>query len=289
MTTSSTRESFVPSADIEIQHSLTYRREFAASRGTMPDDTSDGLSLISGSQSITSASDFSMPHSSLPPTSSTRNTSSRLSPVRESHTNEEKSTEVTPERVSTSENIDSYFEMVTPARLGGGSEKQPAKPPPAFLSAPPPSVSSSAPSSSLFSRRPVPSRSVSSGKSALTALLAASNDSSSENPFTELYSAISGRSDAESMGVTVFFPHAREPAGKPMELNVRKDATIEEVLGYALWTYWEEGWLPKIDEGVEGEEDPKWPVTCTALGWILRIAEEDGEVDEDFPRKFHHL
>ena len=38
-------------------------------------------------------------------------------------------------------------------------------------------------------------------------------------------------------------------------------------------------------EGLSGEEDPKWALRCSAVGWILRIAEEDGEVDEDFPRK----
>lgn len=66
-----------------------------------------------------------------------------------------------------------------------------------------------------------------------------------------------------------------------MDLSVRKDATVEEVLGFALWNYWEEGWLPKLDEGV-GEEDPR----LAGVGWILRITEDDGEVDEDFPRKF---
>lgn len=246
----------------------------------MADDTSDGLSLMSGSQSITSASDFSATHS-LPPLSSARNNNSRLSPVHESHTNDEKSTEATPER----ENIDSYFEMVTAPVPSGVVSHVPVKKTPSFLSVPPSAFahSISSPSPSLFARLPV--HAVLAGKSALSALLADSNDSTSENPFTELYSAISGRSDSESMTVTVFFPHAREPAGQAMELNVRKDATIEEVLGFALWTYWEEGWLPKIDEGLEGEEDPKWDTMCSALGWILRIAEDDGEVDEDFPRK----
>ena len=112
------------------------------------------------------------------------------------------------------------------------------------------------------------------------------SSSSSSNPFAELYSAISGRAESESEVVRVFFPMAREPSNRPMELNVRKDATVEEVLGYALWTYWEEGWLPKVDEGLSGEEDPKWDTRCSAAGWILRIAEEDGEVDEDFPREY---
>ena len=71
-----------------------------------------------------------------------------------------------------------------------------------------------------------------------------------------------------------------------MDLNVRKDATVEEVIGFALWCYWEEGWLPKLDEGISGEDDPKWARKLSAVGWIMRIAEEDGEVDDDFPRTF---
>lgn len=114
-------------------------------------------------------------------------------------------------------------------------------------------------------------------KSALSSLLASSNSS---NPFSDLYSAISGRGvpAAASTTITLFFPHARNPAGKPMTLNVRKDATMEEVLGFALWSYWEEGWEPRLDEG-GGDED-----RLSAVGWVLRIAEDDGEVDEDFPR-----
>jgi target of rapamycin complex 2 subunit MAPKAP1 len=70
-----------------------------------------------------------------------------------------------------------------------------------------------------------------------------------------------------------------------MHLNVRSDATVEEVVGFSMWSYWEEGWLPKLDEGLSGEDDPKWASRLSATGWILRIAEEDGEVDDDFPRE----
>jgi hypothetical protein len=118
-------------------------------------------------------------------------------------------------------------------------------------------------------------------KSALTAMLA--KTSSSSNPFEEYYAAISGRAEGESKMVAVYFPKATKPMGQVMDLNVRRDATVEEVLGHALYRYWEEEWLPKIDEGLEGEEDPKWSTVCSAVGWVLRIAEEDGEVDEDFP------
>ncbi|KAF8656522.1 hypothetical protein AX16_002486 [Volvariella volvacea WC 439] len=118
-------------------------------------------------------------------------------------------------------------------------------------------------------------------KSALSAMLASSGSSS--NPFSEFYAAISGRSEGASTNVRVYFPHAKHPAGEPMELNVRKDAMVEEVIGYALWSYWEEGWLPKLNEGISGEDDPQWQIKLSAVGWILRLAEDDGEVDDDFP------
>lgn len=94
---------------------------------------------------------------------------------------------------------------------------------------------------------------------------------------------MSGRGEAQSVDVLVFFPHARQPANKGLTLNVRKEATVEEVLGFALWTYWEEGWLPKLDEGLSGEDDPMWDTQISAVSWIVQVAEEDGEVDDDFP------
>ncbi|KAE9398063.1 hypothetical protein BT96DRAFT_44977 [Gymnopus androsaceus JB14] len=109
--------------------------------------------------------------------------------------------------------------------------------------------------------------------------------SNSSNPFAELYAAISGRGEAAATNVSVFFPHAREPKGKAMELNVRKDATVEEVIGFALWSYWEDGWLPKLDEGIpDGEEgQTARDIRLSAVGWVMRLTEDDGEVDDDFP------
>jgi hypothetical protein len=125
-----------------------------------------------------------------------------------------------------------------------------------------------------FTRKPVvPARA---HASALTAILASSGGPA--NPFSELYGAISGRGETASIDVKVFFPHAEVPHGEHVTLNVRKDATIEEVIGFALWTYWDERWLPELNTGVK-DDDPK----LSAIGWIMRIAEDDGEVDEDFP------
>ncbi|KAG5220988.1 stress-activated map kinase interacting protein [Salix suchowensis] len=131
----------------------------------------------------------------------------------------------------------------------------------------------------FFARRPVaPIKPL---KSALTAMLAST--AGSTNPFAELYAAISGRAETASITLQVYFPHSQQP-DKPMQLVVRKDASVEEVIGFALWSYWEDGWLPKLDEGLSGEDDPKWRIRLSAIGWIMRLAEEDGEVDDDFPR-----
>ncbi|KAL1941517.1 hypothetical protein VTO73DRAFT_6956 [Trametes versicolor] len=254
--------------------------EFAASRGMgmHSDSASEGASILSGTNSMMSTSS-SIIASSLPPSSSAR--ASRLSPVREGqHGEERERPSLSPDSRDDGQNIDEMFEMVTPAPKSGedsGGTEHPAHASSAKKAGP-----SSATPPGMFKRQAIPPRQP--AKSALTAMLAAtSSNTSSSNPFAELYSAISGRAESESIIVRVFFPMAREPEGRALELNVRKDASVEEVLGYALWTYWEEGWLPKVDEGLSGEEDPNWAVKCSAVGWILRIAEEDGEVDEDFP------
>ncbi|PCH45029.1 SIN1-domain-containing protein [Wolfiporia cocos MD-104 SS10] len=260
--------------------------EFAASRGLssgldMHSD-SDGVSLMSGSNSVmsTSASSMAMAGASVPAGSSSR-VRNRLSPVREGRNSEEKSDSALPERPEESAPIELGFDMVIPAPKAEKHKQTSASTPaPPALSNP--HAAASTPPDDLFARRPIaPMRPA---KSALTAMLAdAGPEDASSNPFTELYSAISGRSEGESMAVNVFFPLAREPDGQALKLSVRKDATVEEVLGFALWSYWEEGWLPKIDEELKGEDDPQWEIRCSAVGWILRIAEDDGEVDEDFP------
>lgn len=146
-----------------------------------------------------------------------------------------------------------------------------------------PTSHSASATNTMFARKKVAS--MKPMKSSLTAMLASSRSSS--NPFAEMYAAISGRGESASTNIQIYFPYAKQPQGKPMNLNVRRDATVEEAIGFALWSYWEVGWLPKLDEGLSGEDDPKWATRLSAVGWILRITEDDGEVDDDFPREFH--
>lgn len=253
-----------------------------AYRGLSGDLDSDGVSIMSGTNSVMSTSEASsMVGSSLPRGSSSR-VRSRLSPVREGRHSEETSVEALPERPEESAPIELGFDMVIPAPKADKAKAPDLLAPTKRIIGGTSPGSLNASADNPFARRPVaPARP---GKSALSALLVDTGGVTSTNPFTELYSAIAARGDSDSMMVNVYFPHAREPAGMCLELKVRKDASVEEVLGFALWSYWEKGWSPKIDQGLQGEEDPKWESKCSAVGWILRIAEDDGEVDEDFPR-----
>lgn len=246
--------------------------DFAATRGVHSDSASDGVSLLSGTASALSGSNPSTLGTS-PFVAPYQKTRSRLSPVSE-HRATDNSDEGYPSTLH-SKPIETYFEMINPVSK---PDKRSEPPPPKHetrrrgVSISLPVID--APSDMTFTRKPVaPARQ---HASALTAILASSGGPA--NPFSELYGAISGRGETASIDVKVYFPHAQEPRGEPVTLNVRKDATIEEVIGFALWTYWDERWLPELNAGVK-DDDPK----LSAIGWIMRIAEDDGEVDEDFP------
>ncbi|KAI0252926.1 stress-activated map kinase interacting protein 1-domain-containing protein [Lactifluus subvellereus] len=246
--------------------------EFATTRlgGVISDSVSDGLSGVSAS--LSTSNSFIV--SPFPQHARSR---ARLSPVSEGKIAGVSSSYPDAAAVRSSE---PGFEMVTPF-LSRTSEHMPAaavtKPSgkPRRASHGASAANAPAAEEDLFARQKVVP--VRPAKSALSSMMAASNTT---NPFSDLYSAIAGRgvSPALSMTATVFFPFACEPAGKPMALSVRKDATVEEVLGFALWSYWEEGWLPRLDEDPNTPEDK-----LSAIGWVMKIAEDDGEVDEDFP------
>lgn len=91
------------------------------------------------------------------------------------------------------------------------------------------------------------------------------------NPFYSLYSTVAAPPGVPSVSLELYFPHSKNP-GQPVVAKVRKDATVEEVTGFGLWKYWDDGREPKMEE-------ERW----STVGWGLRIVEDDGEVDEDFP------
>lgn len=257
-------EVFGPGADSSIDEGDAFDPEFAATR---INSDSDVNSILSG--------ESSMPGSGAQPSYRAR---PRLSPVSEHR-----------RRAGTRGNQPVGLNLAPPPkveadkRTGSGGMTRTRSDNSQTKHAPSPS-NGSLNSELMFARKKVsPPKSQ---QSSLSSMLALSTGST--NPFSELYASISGRGQVVSSTINVYFPHATAPAGKPMTLNIRKDATVEEVIGYALWNYWEEGWLPKLDaEDGWPDSDPKRrEQRLSAVGWILKIAEDDGEPDDDFPRKF---
>ncbi len=138
-----------------------------------------------------------------------------------------------------------------------------------------------------FAPIPVPGRQTT---SALTAILnkhiphlvstsSAPAITSIVNPFASLYASVFAPSSLPSISLELYFPHSAEP-GKALICKVRKDSTVEEVTGYGLFKFWEENREPRLSK--EESEDQ-----MLTVGWGLRIVEDDGQVDEDFPRESH--
>ena len=103
------------------------------------------------------------------------------------------------------------------------------------------------------------------------------DSSSVHNPFASLYTSVSAPPALPFISLELYFPHSAEPT-KALRCKVRKDASVEEVTGFGLFKFWEEGREPRLGEE---EREDMW----TTIGWGLRIVEDDGEVDEDFPRE----
>ncbi|TIA71284.1 hypothetical protein E3P92_03021 [Wallemia ichthyophaga] len=125
------------------------------------------------------------------------------------------------------------------------------------------------------------------GTSALTKLIQTKSEaqkasqigkSTSENPFRRLYAAMDASEIGSSVNLSLYFPHSSRPK-EPLRMQIRKDATCEEVIGFGLYLFVEQ--REKDIKGMLGSSTDN--VRWSPEGWNLRIVEEDGEVDEDFP------
>lgn len=276
-------------ADSSMDEGDEFDPEFAATRmssGVLVNSDSDVNSIISGNSSMGGPDSAIQPHNY-------HRTRPRLSPVTEQQHSKRRAHSRTRGDRPPELNLAPPSSEVSQSKKSSTSmapRKSDASLHTPSVARTPSHTSSPSLGESIFMRKRVPSlNSQKPAKSALSTMLAQSSGSS--NPFSELYAAISGRGHpTNSMTIIVYFPHSRGPRGrgaKGMELNVRKDASVEEVVGFALWTYWEEEWEPKLDEGLEGdgeEVERKRRQRLSAVGWVLRIAEDDGEPDDDFPR-----
>lgn len=110
-------------------------------------------------------------------------------------------------------------------------------------------------------------------------LLFQSHSTKAPAPFSS-YEQVIPPVGAPSLSLALYFPHSTQPS-KPIKTLVRKDATVEEVVGLGLSLYGDNGRKPELAEGLE--EGRERDIALSTVGWGLRIVEDDGEVDEDFP------
>jgi len=94
-------------------------------------------------------------------------------------------------------------------------------------------------------------------------------DNNSSNPFAD-YRFFCGKGDPDSMELMIYLPFSDEPE-KPLQIMVKKTATVEDVIGYSLYEY------------NEAERKPVITSEMDVPYWNMRIVEDDGEIDEDFP------
>ncbi|CAG8558597.1 9543_t:CDS:2, partial [Ambispora leptoticha] len=106
--------------------------------------------------------------------------------------------------------------------------------------------------------------------SALSALIQ-DQKSRLRNPFSEDYSFFAGKGDLKPIKLKIYLPFSAEK-DCPLELIVKRDATVEQVIGYTLYQYWDEKREPILEERL-----------CNVAQWNMRIVEDDGEIDYDFP------
>lgn len=105
--------------------------------------------------------------------------------------------------------------------------------------------------------------------SALSAMIA-ERATKAENPFAE-YAFVSGKGEPKSIKLCVYLPHSSNPS-TPVTLIVRPDAITDDVIGYILYDYVEQKRKPELDIA---EYD--------LAEWVLLIAEDDGEIEDDLP------
>lgn len=133
-----------------------------------------------------------------------------------------------------------------------------------------------------FVREPIPNTTISNNSTVSTSTSTKSisvlaqkllTSGQSENAFGKDYSFVCGKGVPNPIHLKIFFPSSQDPK-KPLPVIVKRDATVEQVIGYSLYVYIEEKRMPPIDANSKLDK-----VAC----WNLRIVEDDGDIDQDFP------
>jgi hypothetical protein len=106
--------------------------------------------------------------------------------------------------------------------------------------------------------------------SGLTMLVKAKQNSHTD-PLEARFGALDGKAEPKPLMLKIYRPTGSSPT-KPFSVCIKPTATVFETIGFSLLRYIESKQQPQL---TETQRDPD----C----WTLRIVEDDGELDEDFP------
>ncbi|KAJ3206184.1 hypothetical protein HDU82_004664 [Entophlyctis luteolus] len=121
------------------------------------------------------------------------------------------------------------------------------------------------------------------GKKSTLALLL-NDQGATENPFADNFGFLSGKGEAYPIRIKIFIPTSPTPS-EPLLIILKRDATVEELIGYTLYEYFNKlsTTSSTTPDGQSAEDtylpEDKRDVCC----WNLRLVEDDGTIDEDFP------
>ncbi|KAI8800448.1 stress-activated map kinase interacting protein 1-domain-containing protein [Cladochytrium replicatum] len=106
-------------------------------------------------------------------------------------------------------------------------------------------------------------------KSALTMLI--TDRVSDNNPFAKEFGFFSAKGLPDGIRLKIYLPFSDRPS-YPLSISIRNDATVEDVIGFSLFEYINDGRTPRIPKSI-----------CKVVQWNMRIVEDDGTIDDDFP------
>ncbi|KAF8926313.1 hypothetical protein BGZ58_011284, partial [Dissophora ornata] len=106
--------------------------------------------------------------------------------------------------------------------------------------------------------------------SLLTSLLT-QQKSKEDNPFAGEFLRVAGMGEPNAVQLKIYLPSSEKPKD-PMQVVVKREASVEDVIGYILHQYFHEGRTPQLSDELS-----------TVVQWNLRIVEDDGEIDDDLP------
>ena len=92
-----------------------------------------------------------------------------------------------------------------------------------------------------------------------------------DNPFAEEFLRVAGMGETTPVQLKIYLPNSDKPKD-PMQVVVKREASVEDVIGYILYQYYHEGRTPALSDELS-----------TVVQWNLRIVEDDGEIDDDLP------